>query len=272
MNKNNAETIKQVLQYKDGDWKELTRELIGEEPLLIQVEGNPYAVVMRTIGDELFHAAGFCLAEGLADRPEDFASIGFCKEMDSNVVTITLNPQRRVKVAHLLERRGFISQTSCGICGKELICDLQQILKPVSDKTYISVEQAESCVTRLSESQKLYRDTGTSHASMIFNSRFEQMSAAEDVGRHNALDKAIGKVFMDGKLSEACVGVMSSRISYELVQKSARAQIEILIGMSYPTALAVELADSLNMSIACISEKKGFLVFCGQERFGPGKG
>jgi len=271
MDGNKTEKFKHILKYENGTWNEFTRELIGEEPLLIRVEGNPYSVVMRTMGDEIFHAAGFCLSEGLVDRPEDFASIGFCKEMDSNVVIITLNPERRKQVEHLLDRRGFISQTSCGICGKELICDLQQILKPVSDMTYISVEQAQSCVSQLAEAQKLYLETGTSHASMIFNSGFEPMSAAEDVGRHNALDKAIGKVFMDGKISQACVSVMSSRISYELVQKAARAQIEVLIGMSYPTALAVELANSLNMTIACISEKKGFLVFCGQERFGPGK-
>ncbi|QTA83435.1 Sulfur carrier protein [Desulfonema limicola] len=268
MNQNTTEKVRHVLQYENGKWKEFTRELIGEEPLLIRVQGRPYSVVMRTLGDEIFHAAGFCLSEGLADRPEDFASIGFCREMDSNAVTVTLVPKRLEKAGHLLERRGFISQTSCGICGKELICDLQQILKPVADTVSISVDQAESCVRQLAETQKLYMETGTSHASMIFNLQFECISAAEDVGRHNALDKAIGRVFMNGKLSEACVAVMSSRISYELVQKAARAQIEVLIGMSYPTALAVELAKSLNMTIACISEKKGFLVFCGQERFG----
>ena len=97
------------------------QELIGEEPLLIRIEGQPYSVVMRTPGEEISHVAGFCLAEGLVDEVEDFATIGYCEQMDPNVVTVTLQPKRRKRVADLLKRRGFISQTSCGICGKEII-------------------------------------------------------------------------------------------------------------------------------------------------------
>ena len=79
--------------------------LIGEEPLSIRVENNPYAVVMRTPGDERFLAAGFCLAEGLVDRIEDFATLGYCEQMDPNVISVTLTPQRREKVSAILERR-----------------------------------------------------------------------------------------------------------------------------------------------------------------------
>lgn len=242
-------------------------ELIGEEPLSIHIEDQPYSVVMRTPGQEIFHVAGFCLAEGLVDRPEDFATIGYCDDMDPNIVTIKLQPERRKKVSALLERRGFISQTSCGICGKEMIKDLYQILTPITDGTRLSIPQAIACVDQLAQSQDLYERTHASHAVILFDSQREVLALAEDVGRHNALDKAIGKVFMGKQLAEARLAVLSSRISYELVQKAGRAHLPILISLSRPTALAVELGRTLNMTLACVQEKTGLLVFCGEERF-----
>ena len=242
-------------------------ELIGEEPLSIHIEDQPYSVVMRTPGQEIFHAAGFCLAEGLVDRPEDFATIGYCDDMDPNIVTIKLQPERRKKVSALLERRGFISQTSCGICGKEMIKDLHQILRPITVGAKINIPQAIACADQLAQSQVLYDRTHASHAVMLFDSQLEVLALAEDVGRHNALDKVIGKVFMGKQLAQARLAALSSRISYELVQKAARANLPILISMSRPTALAVELGRTLNMTLACIKEKTGLLIFCGEERF-----
>ncbi len=256
-----------VLHCERKTCKSYEYELICEEPLLIRVEGKPYSVVMRTPGEETFHVAGFCLAEGLVDKPNDIATLGYCNDTNSNVATVTLKSERREKVSNLLKRRGFLSQTSCGICGKELIKDLNQILTPVTDKAKISIGQAMGCVDRLSKHQKLYKKTRGSHAALLFDSEANFLAMAEDVGRHNALDKAIGKVFLGGKLADASLGVLSSRISYELVQKAARAHLAILIGMSRPTALAVELGESLNMTLACNNKNGGLLVFCGYERF-----
>lgn len=246
------------------------QELIGEEPLLIRVEGKPYSVVMRTPGEEIFHAAGFCLGEGLVDGPEDFAAIGCCDQNHTNVATVTLQPERRRKVAPLLKRRGFISQTSCGICGKEMIEDLHQILVPSKDQTSINMSQAMACVNKLTGHQRLYEKTRGSHAAMLLDSRVDVLAVAEDVGRHNALDKAIGKVLMKGQLIEARFGVLSSRISYELVQKAARAHLPILIALSRPTALAVQLGKTLNMTLACTSKENGLFVYCGEERLHGG--
>jgi len=242
------------------------QDLVEEEPLLIRVEGRPYSVVMRTPGEEVFHAAGFCLAEGLVDQPEDFATVGYCNETNSNVATVTLRPERRTKVAPLLERRGFISQTSCGICGKELIKDLCQVLVPTSDTTRITIDQALDCVNQLPQHQVLFKKTRSSHAAMLFDAKRSFLAVGEDVGRHNALDKAIGKAFMGRYLTNACLAVLSSRLSYELVQKAARAHLAILISISRPTALAVALGRRLNMTLACLNKKRGLSVFCGKER------
>ena len=113
-----------VIRYRNGRSQHGDHELIMEEPFLIRVDGKPYSVVMRTPGEEIPHAAGFCLGEGLIENQDDFVTIGFCEDRDQNVVDVRLKTERRRKIPEILDRRGFISQTSCGICGKELIEDL----------------------------------------------------------------------------------------------------------------------------------------------------
>ena len=244
-------------------------DLIQEEPLSIRIQGQPYAVVMRTPGDEPAHVAGFCLAEGILDSPDDVGTIASCEGDATNVVTLTVNPIRLTAITGVLERRGFVSQTSCGICGKELLEDLSQIVKPLPDGPPIDLEKAYHCLESLKGHQTLYRKTRASHAAAIYNSYFELLSLAEDVGRHNALDKAIGKLFLRRILHQASVLILSSRISYELVQKAARAKIPFILAASRPTALAVELADSLNMTLASPSKGPGINVYCGSRRLAP---
>ena len=256
-----------MILFENGTIEERDQALILEEPLSIRIDGNPYSVVMRTPGDELAHAAGFCLAEGLVEAPGDFTTLGFCTEDGVNVVTATLAPERRELVHDVLNRQGFISQTSCGICGKELLSDLYQIVTPVGTTMTIAIDQAKECIQQLSKHQDMYALTGSSHAAMVFDTGLAPLAWAEDVGRHNALDKAIGKTFLNGDLGKIRVGAMSSRLSFELVQKGARAGLEIMVSMSRPTALAVELAESLNMTLACLGKKRGFMIFCGKERF-----
>jgi FdhD protein len=240
--------------------------LIGEEPLSIRIERNPYSVVMRTPGDELAHAAGFCLAEGIVDTPNDFGTISFCDEIDSNVVTVTIDESRRNKIADLLDRRGFISQTSCGICGKEIVKELYQMIQPVEDNTRMDAGSAMECLENLSQHQPLRDKTRASHAAALYSSDFKLLSVAEDVGRHNALDKAIGKLFLDRRLDKAVLLTLSSRISYELVQKAARARIPIILAFSRPTSLAVDLASELNMTLASLADHTGLYIFCGEHR------
>jgi len=256
-----------ILWSETGE-KTAPQRLIGEEPLSIRVQGNPYAVVMRTPGDEIAHVAGFCLGEGLADRPDDLGSIAFCDGADTNVVTVALTTERRSAVSDHLERRNYISQSSCGLCGKEMVEELYQLIQPIGDDaTRIPPAAALSLIEGLPEHQPLRVRTRAAHAAALYGPDLERLSVAEDVGRHNALDKTIGKLFLEKKLDRAKLLVMSSRISYELVQKAARARIPIFLAVSRPTALAVELAASLNMTLACLAKGEGLFIFCGKERF-----
>lgn len=264
--------LQNVFQHKLIHWDNVSkkathRKLLAEEPLSIRIEGNPYVVVMRTPGDEIAHVAGFCLTEGIVDTADDLTSVGFCEDDDINVVTVTLTPSRREQISDIMDRRGFISQTSCGLCGKELIRDLFQIIKPLDDGRPIDFKKALARLETLPDIQPLRMQTLASHAAAIYDCDLQLLTIAEDVGRHNALDKAIGHVFLERRLDRAELLILSSRISYELVQKAARARIPIILAHSRPTALAVELAIRLNITLAALDEDDaGLYVFCGEQR------
>jgi len=255
-----------VLNQKGKEKKSILLEMIREEPLSIRVQGQPYAVVMRTPGEELAHVAGFCLAEGILDGPADIGTMAFCEAESTNVVTLTVTPERLPAITAILERRGFVSQTSCGICGKELVQDLSQMVQPLPDGPPVVLNRAFHLLETLKNHQALYRATRASHAAAIFDSDFELLSMAEDVGRHNALDKAVGKLFLRGRLHLGRILILSSRISYEMVQKAARARIPLILAASRPTALAVDLAASLNITLVSPSKESGIHIYCGRQR------
>lgn len=256
----------QALRCRRGNCRDTSLELIGEEPLAVHINDTPYAVVMRTPGEEIPHAAGFCLGEGIVDSSDHIRTIGYDPDLDPNTVNVWLADAHSRKVSRLLQRRGFVSQTSCGICGKEMIRDLQQAVRKAEDGFTIEINRIFDCINKLSENQNYYQTTKGSHAAIMFDDRLEMIAFAEDVGRHNALDKAIGKSLMNRTLKNARVLVLSSRISYELVQKAARARLPVMISHSRPTALAAEMGRSLNMTLACPAGDAELIVVSGQNR------
>lgn len=239
---------------------------IAEEPLSIRVQGKPYAVVMRTPGDDIALAAGFGLTEGLVDRREDIVALGCCEIDSTNVVTLTLTAQRQQAIAAHLDRRGYISQTSCGICGKSVVEELRQEITPLNDDTFIGLQAALDCLIHLGDLQPLRHETAATHAAALFDAHMDLLSVAEDVGRHNALDKAIGHLFYENRLDRAKAAALSSRISYELVQKAARARIPILLAVSRPTHLAVSLARELNITLAGFARPDGLYIYTHPQR------
>lgn len=246
-------------------------ELIIEEPLEIRVEDAPYAVVMRTPGEELYHAAGFCLAEGIVDTADDVDFIGYDPLWDPNVINVWLTRHRREKIPLVLERKSYVSNTSCGICGKAMTADLYQSTSPTISSYRLNVNDIFFCIDALSEKQKHYQTTRGSHAALIFDEQLEAISFAEDVGRHSALDKAVGKAFLDGALIHARILVLSSRNSHELVQKAARAGLSTIISHSRPTSLAVEMAKALHMTIVFPDKNGDVVIVCGEHRVDLGQ-
>lgn len=255
-----------AVRHRDGSPEPADLVLIVEEPFMIRIDEVPYSVVMRTPGDEVFHAAGFCLAEGIIDCRDDIKAIYHCPRLEQNVVDIRLTPERRKRIPDVLERRGFVSQTSCGICGKQMIEEMFQKVTPLDDDFKVSADNILLCISALSEHQECYQATRGSHAALVLDARLKAIAFAEDVGRHNALDKSIGKALMNRQLSNTRIVVLSSRVSHELVQKAARAKVPMIVSYARPTSLAVQMARDLDMTLAFPDTDSGLVVLGNKNR------
>ncbi|MGE0087607.1 MAG: formate dehydrogenase accessory sulfurtransferase FdhD [Desulfococcaceae bacterium] len=260
-----ASVSHEVIYWKPEETVSETLSLVGEALLSIMVQGQPGSAGMRTPGEEIAHAAGFCLAEGFAESAEDIASISYVPESAPNLVQVTLSPARWEKIYPVLAEKGN-KVSGFGQSPEDAVEFLVNTLRPLPEGKKISLRRGFACLEDLNRHQPLRKQTHATHATAIVTPDMEMLAIAEDVGRHNGMDKAIGKVLLDRKLAKAGALLLSSRISFDLVQKGARAGIPVMLSVSRPTALAVNLASRLNMSLACLARGGGGYVFCGKER------
>jgi FdhD protein len=255
-----------IHHHSEEGLSELKRIVAVEEPLEIYVDGEPYAVVMRTPGDEVALAAGLCLSEGLIEGWSDFATIEYSGDTDSNRINVLLSEARRPLVADLIKNRSFIAQTSCGLCGKRMLDDIYFSFPKTTYRYKITRETLARAEKNLSPFQELFRETGCAHAALLCDCDGNVLSGAEDVGRHNALDKAIGKLLQEDKLNSAKLALLSSRGSFEMIQKVGRAGIEIAAFISAPTALAIDLAKEIDITLIGFLRDGNFNIYSGKER------
>jgi FdhD protein len=243
--------------------------LIGEAPLLIRVQGQRVSLGMRTPGEEIPQAAGFCLAEGIVDAAGDITRLSYAPNGADAIVDVTLTAARWAAVAERLEAQGGGRAVMPQVDSDRLITALaDQVPQFTGADDALDGRLALGCLQRLDELQPLRGKTRAAHAAAVFRADLTLLTASEDVGRHNAVDKAVGRLLLDGTLGAAALLVLSSRISFDLVQKAARAGVAAIFSMSRPTRLAVQTALRLNMTLACLARQGGLLVFCGKARIG----
>ena len=211
-----------------------------EEPLEIRIGGEPVAVTMRTPGHDEELALGFCLTEGL--RP---VAARLPDDLGANTVDVEatgFDPERL--------RRSFYTSSSCGVCGKGAIEAVQVAAPRVESRLTVEEAVIASLPERLLSGQSAFAATGGVHATGLFSADGDLMCVREDVGRHNALDKVIGRAFVDGLLplsdSVLCV---SGRLSFELVQKASIAGCPVLVAVGAPSSLAVELGADRGLTL-----------------------
>ena len=233
--------------------------MICEEPLLITIQGNPYSVVMRTPGDEEAHVAGFCYTDGLIEKTHHIKSMNISLEKN-NKAEVILTKERYEKINHIIQTKGFIKQTSSALMPGNLCkSNLSKNPNPIP----VKVSSAYNIVENLRKIQPIRKQTAATHAAALYDKNFDLLSVAEDVGRHNAFDKVIGRLFLKDKIDTASIAVLSSRVSSDLVQKANRAGISCILSVSRPTSLAIDMAKSLNISLACLSREGGLFVYWG---------
>jgi len=252
-----------IVRWKNGESAEGPDVVSVEEPLEIFVDGEPFYVTMRTPGEDIPLVAGLCFAEGIIESIDDVGTIGRCEEISANRTNVFLSPGRKKEGAAAARPKKTATYSSCDICGKDLIEDIAGVMAKVKHEITVPFARLIELREELGANQHSYNKTGGTHAAAVFSRDGRMLAISEDVGRHNALDKSIGKVLLAGLRNEAAIAILSSRLSYEMVQKAARFGIEILAGVSAPTSLGVELARSINLTlIGFLRSNRGNIYTC----------
>jgi FdhD protein len=240
-----------------------------EEPLEIRVMDRSVAVVMRTPGHDRELAAGFLLAEGMVRKAADILDVLPCRTQDGgasgNVVNVVLDPRVAVDFGRLT--RHVFSSSSCGICGKATLDGVLQNFPPVNAGPRIQPGVIASLPARLRAAQPVFDATGGLHGCALFDSAGELSLVREDVGRHNAVDKLVGRALLDDALPLSTRGLLlSGRISFELVQKAVAAGIPIVAGIGAPSSLAIDCAERAGMTLIGFLRGDRFNVYTGADR------
>jgi FdhD protein len=245
-----------------------------EEPLEVRLHGRPFAVVMRTPGDDRELAAGFLLAEGVVESADDIGAIEHCRHPDRadvhNVVDVYLLGRARASLTAVLDaRRNVMTNASCGMCGRVTIDALRTRAAPLASRWTMTSAAVASLPDVLRGRQRVFAGTGGLHAAGLFDTAGECLLSREDVGRHNAVDKVIGRLLIDDRLPLADSALaVSGRVSFEIVQKAWLAGIGLLCAVSAPSSLAIDVAAAAGITLIGFARNGGFNVYTHPQRVG----
>ena len=261
MKESSIDSQKIIRRKHDGELEYLPDDLTIEEPLEICIGRKALATTMRTPGHDEELAAGFLVSEALVREREEIANIS--PDCDNRVI-IDLKDGMKLNST---TRFGTIS-SSCGLCGKTSIDAIRQNFPPITSKEIrVDIESLLSLPEKLRSAQSDFARTGGIHAAGIFTVDGELKIAREDIGRHNAVDKAIGRAFLDGSLPlDRHLLLVSGRASFEIVQKALAARIAIVASVSAPSTLAVSLARESNQTLIGFLRPPSFNIYAHIER------
>ena len=241
-------------------------EVIVEEPLEIRLEGEVVTTTMRTPGHDFELAAGFCFAEGLLEGTA-VRAIRYCGTAGSgldtefNVVTVETVDRRGPTGARLTR-----TTSSCGLCGSTAIAELTSRLSPLDATPAVPATIVERALDGARREQELFARTGAVHGAAAFRlSDGEITVLREDIGRHNAADKVIGRLLLDGELPAGDLGlVLSGRVSLEMVHKAWSAGMAVVVSVGGPSSLAIETARAANITLVAFARAGRMNVYSGQ--------
>jgi FdhD protein len=246
-----------VVKYSEDGSLHLTDQVAVEEPLEIYVDNVPFYMTMRLPGEEVALALGLCFTDGLIASMDDVLGANYCSDISTNKINVYLSDSRKKRPVRDRPKQ-FTSYSSCGLCGSDMIRDLTASIPMIGKTIKVPFKELFPMQDVMVEKQAARRSTGATHAASIFDGQGNFLSFSEDVGRHNGLDKAIGMLLFNGRLREAKIVHLSSRLSYEMVMKAARMRAEILTGVSAATSLAIQVADALGITlIGSLREPRG---------------
>jgi FdhD protein len=243
-----------------------------EEPMEVRVNGSPFAVIMRTPGEDLALAAGFLLAEDVVRDATEIGAIEQCLDVDpearGNVLNVTVVGEAVARlVIRLGERRQVTTTAACGLCGRRTIESLRSRAATVTGRWTVPAAVISRLPLALRSAQQTFDATGGVHAAALTDLDGHVLRAAEDVGRHNAVDKIIGHALLDDRLPlDRTMLVVSGRTSYELVQKALLGGVPLVAAVSAPSSLAIDLARASGITLCGFVRGDTFNVYAHGER------
>ncbi|MFC4030932.1 formate dehydrogenase accessory sulfurtransferase FdhD [Streptomyces polygonati] len=265
---------RRVLRIRDGAAGHRADTLVAEEPLEIRLNGRPLAITMRTPGDDFALAVGFLVSEGVLAAADEVTSVVYCAGATSdgtntyNVVDVTLAPG--VPMPDITLERNVYTTSSCGLCGKASLDAVRTATRlPIAEPTgrWLTPALLATLPDRLRSAQAVFDRTGGLHAAALFTAGGELLDVKEDVGRHNAVDKLVGRALRDGLLPLADrILMVSGRASFELAQKAVMAGIPVLAAVSAPSSLAVDLAAESGLTLVGFLRGSSMNVYAGESR------
>ncbi|MFE5045110.1 formate dehydrogenase accessory sulfurtransferase FdhD [Streptomyces sp. NPDC056637] len=265
---------RKVLRIRDEHVSSRPDTLVAEEPLEIRLNGKPLAITMRTPGDDFALAAGFLVSEGVLGATEELQSIVYCAgavqdgSNTYNVVDVRTAPG--VVIPDITLERNVYTTSSCGLCGKASLDAVRTTTRfAIDDTPPVRIEPSllASLPDRLREAQRVFDRTGGLHAAALFSEAGELLDIREDVGRHNAVDKLVGRALQNGGLPlSRAILLVSGRASFELAQKAVMAGIPVLAAVSAPSSLAVDLAAETGLTLVGFLRGPNMNVYAGEHR------
>ena len=245
-----------------------------EEPMEVRVNGAAFAVIMRTPGADRDLAAGFLLAEDVIRSAEELGTIAYCDDPDvaeegrANILNVTVTGGAVDRLATRLgERRQVMMTASCGLCGRLTIASLRSRVASVGGAWSVAASVISALPEALRNAQAVFDSTGGLHAAGLFDLDGRLQLSAEDVGRHNAVDKIIGRTLLAGRHPlDRSLLLVSGRTSFELVQKALLGGVPLIAAVSAPSSLAIELAEQAGVTLCGFVRGQSFNIYAHPER------
>jgi FdhD protein len=264
---------RRILRLRGALASEEEDQVVVEEPLEIRVEGEALAILMRTPGHDLDLAAGFAITEGVVDS---FAAIGTLRHCSARGARGDEHPENAVEIGLVpgtpfdRERlhRNLVASAACGLCGRAALDALGTRARVNVAQFSVPAAILAMLPDRLNEAQAIFHRTGALHGAGLFDAAGTPLIVREDVGRHNAVDKAIGRAAIDGTDITRAVLAVSGRTSFEIIQKAAVAAIPIVCAVSGPTTLAIDTARAFGITLVNFVRPGGMNVVSCPERVG----
>ena len=265
-----------VRRWEAGRWSDSPDAVVTEEPLQLLLDGEPLSVVMRTPGHDVELALGLFYAEGIVRSAADVGTVRISAESGESEPAIAVDPsimdsnQVDVRLAQAPRRkpeRSMLSSSACGVCGAVMIEDLRRDLAVLDPGPNVEAGLLPKLVEKMRSGQGVFERTGGLHAAGLFDQRGALICMREDIGRHNAVDKVVGRMLLDRRVPlSGAILVVSGRAGYEIVQKAITAGIPVVAAVGAPSSLAVTLAREFHQTLVGFLRGERFNVYSSPER------